>query len=105
MVEDGAKEGERAARLEISAALPLYARKVRYSRGETGPLEQVILDRFELSQSDLSTLGMGAWRISRLRIGETSIKAENDGYTVTFTLPKGSYATCLLRELVTPEVQ
>ena len=63
------------------------------------------LNRFELSQSDLLTLGMGAWRISRVRIGETSIKAENDGYTVMFTLPKGSYATCLLRELVTPEVQ
>lgn len=105
LVEDAIRECERAARLEISPALPLHGRKVRYSAGQAGKLEQDILDHFGLSRNDLRSLGVGARRISRVRISDISLKAKNCGYTVGFTLPSGSYATCLLRELVKPEIR
>ena len=103
-VEDAAKESERAAKLEISAALPMYGRKVSCSQGYAGELEQNILDRFGLSQHDLRSLGIGTWRISRVRVTEPSLAPFANGYKVSFTLTKGAFATSLLRELVNAEV-
>ncbi|MDA0263808.1 MAG: tRNA pseudouridine(13) synthase TruD [Chloroflexi bacterium] len=105
VVEDAARESERAARLEISASLPLHGHKVRYSAGHAGRLEQEILDHFGFSRGDLRFLGLGSWRISRVRVDEISLKTVDGGYTVGFTLPSGAYATCLLRELVGPEAR
>ena len=104
VVEDAAKESERAARLDISVALPLYGRKVHCNEGQGGKLQQDILDYFELSRSDLRSLGLGTWRISRVVVGETSLIPFGTGYKVSFMLSKGAYATSLLRELVKPEV-
>lgn len=105
LVNEVAKECERAAKLEISAALPLYGRKLRSVAGKPGRLGQEILNHFGISQADIRLLGLGTWRISRVRVNDLSLQEEADGYTVGFTLPSGSYATCLLRELVRPDVR
>jgi len=104
VVEGAAKESERAAKLEISAALPMYGRKVFCSQGYAGELQQNILDHFELSPNDLRSLGIGTWRISRVRVTDSSLVPFANGYKVAFTLTKGAFATSLLRELVAPDV-
>ena len=99
IVGDAASESERSLRLEISAVLPLYGRKVSGGLEEAAALEERTLQRFGLRRSNFRSLTKGAWRISRVLPEDVSFRACDDGYIVEFTLPNGSYATTLLREL------
>lgn len=98
VVEDAALESERAQRLEISAALPLYGKKVKLSGGEAGRLEQEVLDSLGLHWLDF-VRRRGAYRSSRVLLREVEL-AEDDGVRVSFTLPKGAFATSVLREIM-----
>jgi tRNA pseudouridine13 synthase len=97
-VEDAAAETLRAERLEISALLPLHGRKVRLSEGEPGRRERAVLQELGLRWTDL-TGRRGDRRSSRVIAEELRIEAEDGDLRVAFTLPKGAYATSLLREL------
>lgn len=99
VVEDGDKETPRAKRLEISSALPLFGKKVRVSEGQAGELEQEVLERFGLRWTDGTSL-RGDRRISRLVLTDTDVTPTDDGYIVSFTLPKGAFATSILREVM-----
>ncbi len=99
LVGDVSVESERAARLEISAALPLYGRKVAGGLEEAAVLESEVLQRFGLRRSDFRPLTRGDWRISRVRPEGVALWPCEDGYAVEFTLPNGAYATTFLREL------
>ena len=99
IVDDGERESERAKRLEISAALPLFGRKVRVSGGDAGVLEERVLSEFGLEYEQFRGIP-GARRISRIRLDDAAIKAVDGGYVVAFTLPKGAYATSVMRELM-----
>ena len=103
LVGDAAAESERAARLEISAALPLYGRKVAGGLEEAAVLESDVLQRFGLRRTDFRPLTRGDWRISRVRPEDIALRPCEDGYTVEFTLPNGAYATTFLRELTKSE--
>ncbi len=99
IVGDSAVESERAQRLEISAVLPLYGRKVSGGLEDAAALEEETLGRFGLRRSDFRRHARGNWRISRVCPESVELHPESDGYRVAFTLPNGSYATCFLREL------
>lgn len=99
IVGDADTESERARRLEISAVLPLYGRKVSGGLDAAFALENKVLERFGLRRSDFRPRTRGDWRISRVRPESVELRAESDGYTVAFTLPNGAYATTFLREL------
>ena len=103
LVDDPAAETERARRLEISALLPLYGRKVSGNLGGAAQIEQEVLDYFSLTRTHFRRAVRGDWRISRVRLDNPALETAEDGYTVGFTLPNGSYATCLLRELMKGE--
>lgn len=102
-VEDGALESPRAARMEISATLPLYGRRVRLSDGEAGTLESRILERYGLRWSAFGSR-RGDRRPSRLLLEDVEIREDDGALVVAFMLPKGSYATVVLRELMKVEV-
>ena len=102
VVEDPIIESRRAKTLEISAALPMHGRKVHCSQGQAGAMQRDVLDYFRLSRDAINSLGSGTWRISRVPINDYALDSHIDGYSVSFFLPKGSYATILLRELVQP---
>lgn len=104
IVGDAAVESERAARLEISAVLPLYGRKVAGGLEEASSVESEVLARFGLRRSDFRRLTRGDWRISRVRPEAVAFRACDDGYVAEFTLPNGAYATTFLRELLKAEV-
>lgn len=97
-VEDAVVEAARAARLEISAMLPLHGRKVRLSEGEPGRRELEALDALGLRWTDL-TGRRGDRRVARVVARDVAAEAAPDGLRIDFTLPKGAYATSLLREL------
>ena len=103
LVGDAATESERAARLEISAVLPLYGRKVSGGLEDAATLEGQVLGRFNLRRSDFRRLTRGAWRIMRVKAEDVALQACPDGFTVEFTLPNGAYATTFLRELMKVE--
>lgn len=102
-VEDAEVETERAARLEISATLPLYGRRVRSSEGDAGALEALVLQRHGLRPSAFGPR-RGDRRPSRVLLAGASAAAGGGDLTVRFDLPKGSYATVVLRELMKVDV-
>ncbi len=97
-VEDAAGEAARAERLEITALLPLHGRKVRLSEGEPGRREREALSELGLRWTDL-TGRRGDRRSSRVIADDVRIEPVDGDLRVAFTLPKGAYATSLLREL------
>ena len=102
-VEDPS-EAARAERLEISATLPLYGKKVRPSNGRAGELESEVMESLGLRWLDF-TGRRGDRRFSRLSVGEIEIEEEEPKVLrLDFVLPKGSYATSLLREVMKVEV-
>jgi len=103
LVEDAALEQGRAAAFEISASGPMFGCKMKRPEGDAWELESEVLKQagLEMSQFDLSGgLRMeGERRPLRVPAGELSWSASGDSVTVDFTLPKGSYATSLIREI------
>ena len=96
VVDDGDRESERARRLEISAALPLFGKKARISDGDAGALEEQVLSEFGFEYAQFRRIP-GARRISRIRLDDAMLTPADDGYVAEFMLPKGAYATAVMR--------
>ncbi|HZW27621.1 MAG TPA: tRNA pseudouridine(13) synthase TruD [Trueperaceae bacterium] len=103
LVEDPEAEAPRAARLEVSATVPLYGRKVKPSPGRAGEVEAAAMERLGLRWADF-TSRRGDRRLTRIVVAEPSVTADGDALTLRFTLPKGSYATSVLREVMKVDV-
>ena len=99
VVDDADAEAERARRLEISALLPLYGRKVSGGLQAAAALEQEILSALGLRRSDFRPRARGDWRSSRVIPEAVALLPTADGYIAEFTLPAGGYATNFLREI------
>ncbi len=99
LVEDPEQENPRAARLEISATGPLFGKKYFEAQDEARALEDTILARHGLSRADFSAR-RGARRPIRVPITEWRVEPAEGGVWLYFFLPKGSYATSLLREVM-----
>ena len=99
VVDDGEAESERARKFEISAALPLFGKKARVSEGVAGELEAEVLSEFGLEYAQFRSIP-GARRISRIRVDDAVVTGDDDGYVVEFSLPKGAYATSVMREFM-----
>lgn len=102
-VEDAELETPRALRGEISATGPLYGKKVRVSEGAAGALEAEVLAHFGLRWSDFRARH-GSRRPVRIFLEDVSLTPEADGYTLAFSLPRGAFATSVLREVMKVEV-
>jgi tRNA pseudouridine13 synthase len=104
-VRDVAAEAPRALALDISATLPLYGSKVRPSSGAAGADEASVMRRLGLRWEQFRSR-RGDRRITRLVGLDATIEEEHDlaALTIAFTLPKGSYATTLVREITKVEV-
>jgi len=103
LVEDGAVEAHRAASFEISASGPMFGTKMKQPAGEPLAIEREILDNehIDLGAFDLGTgLRMeGERRPLRVPLASPEFRVEGDCLQLGFELPKGSYATAVIREL------
>ncbi len=104
LVENPEREQPRADRLEISPSAPLYGFKVTLAQGQAGLLETSLLDKEGLCRDSFRlSRGLaleGARRPIRIPLGEIATSMEGDALRLAFTLPKGSYATSVLREIM-----
>jgi tRNA pseudouridine13 synthase len=104
--EDPAADEPRVARFEVSPAGPMPGHRLR---PECTGVPRDRLDRLlaesGVTPADLARGGdeaQGTWRAARLPV-QVAIEAAGDGYRAAFELPRGSYATVVMRELMKDE--
>jgi tRNA pseudouridine13 synthase len=107
VVEDAAAEQPRADRLESSPSGPMFGYKMTGAQGQAGILEQSLLDKEGLTLESFrlpNGLKMeGERRPLRVPISAALARREENDLLLSFALPKGSYATSVLREIIKNE--
>ena len=89
---------------------PLYGSKVPLAGGKLGEMEQKILDEENLKLDDFEVPQMpklgshGIRRARRFRIWDVAAEATEEGVLLSFSIPKGCYATSVLREVMKKDV-
>ncbi len=100
-VEDGETAQSRFERDEITYTGPIYGSRMWWASGEPGELEREVLGAAEATVEMLDRAHLeGSRRRARLVLDDLQVEAHPDGLLFTFSLPKGSYATTLLREVM-----
>jgi len=102
---DPALDTERMARFEISPAGPMFGHKLRAAEGEAEPREARLLAGEGVGPGELSRAGgeaEGTRRPARLPV-RVELSPLPGGYRAVFELPRGSYATVVMGELVKGE--
>jgi len=104
LVTNAAAEAPRAVSFEISPTGPLFGCRMIMPEGEAGVLEQSLLAAEGLEPGSFDLPGglrmEGERRPLRVPLGEPLALGDTDGLVLEFSLPRGSYATAVLREVV-----
>jgi tRNA pseudouridine13 synthase len=106
VADDVPREQERFDRRETVPAGPMFGRKTFAAAGEAAAREEAALADAGLARSSFNGFGkllQGTRRHDLIYIDGLGATAEPDGVRLTFTLPAGSYATVLLREVMKTE--
>jgi tRNA pseudouridine13 synthase len=105
--EDALEAQARAERFEVSPTGPMFGADMRWPThaalaGEEALLAAAGFDKARLRE--LRNVAPGTRRVARIRPADVTIQAESsDRLLLELTLPKGAYATVVLRELQKPE--
>ncbi|ADP77296.1 tRNA pseudouridine synthase D TruD [Methanothermus fervidus DSM 2088] len=89
---------------------PLYGTKVPLASGKVGKIEKKVLKEENLKLNDfkcelIPKLGThGIRRPIRFRVYDTKVEALSNGVLLEFSIPKGCYATAVLREVMKKDV-
>lgn len=103
VVEDLDAEQARYEAKEISFTAPVFGPRMWAAEGPSGELEREILTEAGITLEELGRLGVrGSRRLGRL-IPDLSTTLVDKGLRLEFSLPKGAYATNVLREIMKPE--
>jgi tRNA pseudouridine13 synthase len=98
-------EEPRFQRKEITYTGPIYGARMRWPGGEPGELEREMLKAAGVTTEMLRRAKLkGSRRMARLFLDEIGVERHSDGLLSTLTLPKGTYATIVLRELLKASV-
>lgn len=103
LCEDRPAEQERLERFEISPTGPLFGPKMPQPGGEVAEGEDAVLRAEGLTLESFSGgrgETAGGRRAYRLPLGNAGLRQEDKDLWISFELPKGSYATVVLRELM-----
>lgn len=103
LVEDAEAEAPRAASFEISASGPMFGHSMTQPAGAVLAMEQRILEDAGLG-SDVCDSGNGLRmegerRPLRVPLLDVTCQLEGDRLQLEFSLPRGSYATSVVREI------
>ena len=103
-VEDPEQEQPRAEAFEISPSGPLFGSKAPLAEGEPGARERQLLDAQQLPAKAFRLPGglslAGERRALRVPLQEAAVVRDTDALLVTFALPRGSFATTVMREIM-----
>lgn len=94
---------ERMARWEISPTGPMFGAKMRWPEADARKLEEQLCADFGFTEERMARMRAvlpGTRRVARVRPVEVCTNVRDGGIELSFTLPKGAYATVILRELL-----
>ncbi|PLY00794.1 MAG: tRNA pseudouridine(13) synthase TruD [Desulfuromonas sp.] len=104
LVEDQETEQPRATAFEISPTAPLFGAKVRLAEGGPGERERELLESEALPEHAFKLPGglslQGERRPLRVPLEEPTAASVDGQLEVSFALPRGSYATTVMREIM-----
>ncbi|MDD5285556.1 MAG: tRNA pseudouridine(13) synthase TruD [Desulfuromonadaceae bacterium] len=104
LVEDAGTEMERAGSFEISASGPMFGCRMKQPEGSPLEIEREIQGTLQIGLDDFDLPGglrmEGERRPLRVPLDNPSFLLEGDCIRLEFALPKGSYATSVLREIM-----
>lgn len=101
---------ERIKEFQAHPSAPLFGSKVPLAGANLGKMEQKVLDGEDLKLGDFMVPKMpklgshGIRRAIRFKIWGVAAEATEEGVLVGFSIPKGSYATSVLREVMKKDV-
>ena len=91
--------------------ISLFGSESKIADGEMGDIERSVIDDEKISEKDFIVPGLphcsskGSRREILCPVSGLSHKMIDGGYEVSFSLPKGNYATCLLREYMKSDME
>ncbi|MCS7015016.1 MAG: tRNA pseudouridine(13) synthase TruD [Gemmatales bacterium] len=103
LAQDVALEQERLNRREVVSTGPIYGRRMFASHGLAAQLESEILHQAGLTSEMFQSFGkllLGTRRDNLVFLDDLQAQIEGGDVILTFSLPAGSYATVLLREIM-----
>lgn len=104
VVEDPKLDQVRADAMELSPSGPMPGPDMLVPTGEPLEIELAVLSQLELTGEEFNDLpfglASGERKPLRMPVGEASAVMVENGLELSFTLPKGGYATSVLRELL-----
>jgi tRNA pseudouridine13 synthase len=98
----------RADAWEISPTGPMFGAKMRWPEAEAYAREEALLRASGLTREQLARwkrLAPGSRRFVRVPVPEVAVHSGGDAVELDFTLPAGSYATILTREILKRDAQ
>ena len=99
IVEDAQEDQQRFDRGEITYTGPIYGSKMRMARDRAGELEDAILEEQGLDPQAFGRARLtGSRRPVRLDLAGLNLELTEQGIWFKFALPKGAYATSVMRE-------
>jgi tRNA pseudouridine13 synthase len=102
VTEDVTAEQARLEAREIVPAGPMFGRKMFRAAAEAAEREEKVLTEAGLTPAafaDFGKLLSGTRRHNLVYVDDLTASVETEGVRLTFTLPAGSYATVLLRDI------
>ncbi len=107
LVEDSAAEAERAREFAISPSGPMFGCKMKLPGGKPREIEENVLQEEDITLPAFNLPGglrmEGERRPLRIPIQNLSTAMDADGLILDFSLPRGVYATSVLREVMKTE--
>jgi tRNA pseudouridine13 synthase len=107
MVEDADNEAERARTFEISPTGPMFGCKMKLPAGQPLEMEEALLKSEGLTPAAFDLPGgvrlEGERRPLRVPLAGVDLQQDGDGIALRFSLPRGAYATSVLREIMKTE--
>ena len=91
--------------------ITLFGSDGQLAEGEMGEIERKVIEENKLSHEDFVIPGLpkctskGSRREIVCPVKDIASEIRQDGYSLRFSLPKGNYATCLLREFMKSEMR
>jgi tRNA pseudouridine13 synthase len=99
LVDDAARENPRAVSFEISATGPMLGRKYHEAQFDARDIEDGVLATRGLTRDDFKPC-LGSRREGRVLLNHVAVELAETGIWLRFALPRGAYATSVLREFV-----
>jgi tRNA pseudouridine13 synthase len=98
----------RADAWEISATGPMFGAKMRWPEGEARAREEALLQEVGMTLDHLGKwkrIAPGTRRFVRVPVPKIGVSVSDNTVNLEFTLPAGSYATILVREILKRDAQ